>query len=1363
MAAVRVTVRPAAGPGPHFQAVGARDEVSRFIFELPPGNYVVGLTGERLEDRDVLVTVPEHGEVVIEPVLLHGTEAEDRTGEASLVDRRFQDFTGARAGEPGGFPADGRERALEQKRHMLDPDVVNRRFELEPVANPLPMSSFGSAESYFRIRLRAETGQFHRARVELPYDRAKLGWLDVRTLRVFEYDEKAGRMLLVPDSGSDPERTSAFAYIERPGLYGVIGLPSEGAPLEAVRLLCGLAGAEAGGDLAPLRARICDLLFCQEAPEAHGQLLPPGGWKGNACDFCQALKLAPGGLPECQIERVPGPPPGPPPAGPCQWLQAGPRNINGRIRAMATHPNNGNRVFAGAANSGVWATQDGGLSWTPLMFQEGALEIGALAVHLTNPANPAGDVTIYAGTGEPTWWPGYKGIGVLKSTASGAPGTWTPTGSIPSPGGDRFGAIVVDPTSVTANPATTVVHAGGPGGLYKSTNGGGVWNPVLIAGATKNIQGLALDPTNPAIVYAAVANEGIYRLDPGTGTWSTFNVSLATPFPQLILIVIGQSAPHKMYAKLDQAVYVYDTVTSAWHSLGSHGGTTYGYWNNVLGVDPQDSNIVFAAGFQFERTYDGGMTWQSPSVGHEDQHAVAFDPGNHLHVYVGNDGGVFAGVYASPSDVGTWSKRSDGLTISHLNSVASASIGTDLVGSGVQDNGTIRTTGGLTWDSLPIGGDGSDFIIDPANPLIVYGQLTTVGINGQPYKSTDGGNSFSPASAGLPDGNFVGKLVLDPASPPEPNRVLFVSGNDSKVYRSTNSASMWLASSPPLGGSATAIAIAPSNSAVVYAGSESGTVWRSSDNGAAVGNWKNVTVGTLPGSATLPSRQVSDIVVHPADPNTVYIGFSGFNGSQPGHVFRGSSTDGWTTWTWQDETSNLPDIPVNALEIDRTTPATLWAGTDTGVFRTTDSGMSWTSFDAGLPNVVIADLTLNAAGDLLRAAAYGYSLWEMHLGSAACPLVDVYVRDNKLDTGEATALSGVPDPTSPGSFVNWWESVDIKVDAYPYDTPPTDGVEFDRMVHDNPVRNDAGHPNPNKLYVQVHNRGPQPAHNVAVKVLYADASAALPPLPNDFWATYPNAWTAASAWFPVNAAVPFQSIPLLRPHTPAILSWDWVVPPTQAAHTCMLVVISADDDPISHSDSDPNDHLIWVVEPTDKHIALKNLVVVTGSIPPGGGGAPLGAVIELHNPTALGAYFDLGFEFGDLPVEARVSLLVPGLELKADLQASLAKGVTVRPVEGKEGWKHELVLSRQIPIDPCGGRRASALAGIRLEGGAKLPVEVVIDPGREARAGATYECSLVQGYQGAVIGGNTIEVRMEPRELTAGESGRAEEGKEGSG
>src|SRR5947209_19127530 len=228
---------------------------------------------------------------------------------------------------------------------------------------------------------------------------------------------------------------------------------------------------------------------------------------------------------------------------------------------------------------------------------------------------------------------------------------------------------------------------------------------------SKNISGLAMDPTNSTTLYAAVAFEGIYKFDPTTSTWNTFNTGFPASFPLLILIAIGQSAPHKMYAKLDDMVYVYNTATTSWQSLGAHGGTTYGYWNNVLGVDPVDSNIVFAGGIAMERSANGGTTWQPTGSLHSDQHALVFDSTNHLNVFVGDDGGIFQGVYPTATSAGTWTKVSDGLVLTQFNQVGISSAGPDIFGGGTQDNGTNRTVGGLTWDPI-FGGDGGDLIID---------------------------------------------------------------------------------------------------------------------------------------------------------------------------------------------------------------------------------------------------------------------------------------------------------------------------------------------------------------------------------------------------------------------------------------------------------------------------------------------------------------------------------------------------------------------------------------------------------------------------------------------------------------------------
>jgi photosystem II stability/assembly factor-like uncharacterized protein len=1039
----------------------------------------------------------------------------------------------------------------------------------------------------------------------------------------------------------------------------------------------------------------------------------------------------------------------------CNWLSIGPRNINGRIRAMAIHPTDGNTVFVGAGCGGVWITRDAGQSWKPLMRDESALEIGAVAVHLKDPSNPSSDTVIYAGTGEPTFWPGYKGIGVLKSIDGGA--TWNLTGMMPAPGNDRFSVVLIDSATVTSDPLSTTVYAGGtPGGLYKSMDGGNSWQILL----DKNIEGLAMDPTDHSVLYAAVTFEGIYKYDPVANGWNTFNNGFPSSFPRLILIAIGGSAPHKMYAKLDETIYTYDSATSSWQSLGNHGGATYGYWNNVLAVDPQDSDMIYAGGLYLERSFDGGQNWQYIGGLHADQHALVFDSINHLNVYAGNDGGVYRGTYTMPMDTGVWTKVSDGLIITQFNHTGVSSAGIDVVGGGTQDNGTNRTVGGLTWDNV-LEADGGYYVVDPDNPYIQYAETQ----NGRIYKSVDGGSSWTFTS--FPGGPWVTPILLDATSPLEPNRILFAGGND-QVYRTTNSASTWMPSSPSIGGGGVnSIAISPTSSAIVYSGTGAGKVWRSSDNGATMSNWTDITVGTVAGSVVLPNRGITDIVVHPTDPNIVYITFGGFESmtpATPGHVFRGTSINGGISWRWENISSNLPDIPVNAIQVNPTFSNILYLGSDVGIFATSDSGISWQDFEPRLPNVVITDLALNSNGDILRAATYGRGMFEIQI-KPTCPDVDVYIRDNKLDTGETTpSPSGVLDPTVPGGSVYWWESADIKIDSYPYYPIDSlfDGIEFDFSTNEDVIRNDASHLDPNRLYVQLHNRGPLPAHNVKVKVLWLDCAAATPLLPSDLWSNYPNDWTVSSDWKTVDASIPFQTIPELQPNTPVILMWNWTVPTTSSDHVCMLGIVSSDEDPINHSDIIADDHKSWVIVPNDKHITQRNLHIITAPAPRARP-EPIKTMLDFHNPFDFHQYFDIVIDKRLIPKESKLNILLPRVEMRRVQNPDIAttKGITLSKISSKERQKYKVrgVFKEDLEYDFSMKGDSTAhpenkgveiIPDIMIMPHGKIQATLMISPRPNAKPGSTYRFIIMQRHKEIVMGGSTYEVRISPAEVRGG-------------
>lgn len=860
-----------------------------------------------------------------------------------------------------------------------------------------------------------------------------------------------------------------------------------------------------------------------------------------------------------QMNRYsPGIEPGnvPPVPNLCNWISVGPRNINGRIRSLAIHPTQGNMIYAGAADGGVWKSTDSGQSWYPLMQYENSLSIGALAI---DPVNPN---TLYAGTGEPTWWPGYEGIGVLKSTDGG--NTWALTGPI---GNGHIARITVDPVN------THIVYcAGFPGGLYRTDNGGTSWTQIRAGDVTD----FALNPLSPNILYAGVRDDGVYKSTNRGATWFKLAGGLPTSVRFRVMLSLCAASPNTVYAKLDETVYKSTDNGSTWTSLGNHGGETYQYWCNYVAVDPTDPNIVFAAGINLEKSTNGGTTWTGrnglgdieKTALHADQHAMVFAPENHQKIYAANDGGV----YLSTDGANTWKKVSDGLIVSQFYGLGTSPATPSRLAGGMQDQGVSITGGSLTWHRI-VPGDGGILTFDPINPYTVFTETQ----NNNLLKSTDGGFSWIGATRGLTGiGPWIGAIALDSTSP----NILFTGRQ--KVFRTIDGATTWSESSPLVGGNVSAIAIAPSNHQVVYVGTSTGKIWKSTDGGKTSANWSDVT------KRLLPTRFVSDLLVDRRDPNIVVATFSGFNSftpTTPGHVFR--SSDGGGTWTNISgmNPNDLPDIPVNAIEIDKNDPNTLYLGTDAGAFRSTDLGAGWEIFEPGLPNTsIITDLELDENQHILNAATHGRGIWQIKV-NGNCPSADIYVRDNCLDTGQEPSPDDVVNPLSvvqggqKGDRVYHWECVDIKVDAPPFDAPDAllDGVEFDRdLISEHPVQNQVNH-----VYVQVHNRGPFKATNVKVKIWWTEATPTLPSFPNDFWSKYPNDSIDTTRWHPIGT---YQTIPNLEPERPVVLFWDWV--PPDSANRCILVVIDSTDNPI------PENHKILAPDAAirnDKRVGLKRL------------------------------------------------------------------------------------------------------------------------------------------------------------------------------
>jgi len=100
-----------------------------------------------------------------------------------------------------------------------------------------------------------------------------------------------------------------------------------------------------------------------------------------------------------------------------------------------------------------------------------------------------------------------------------------------------------------------------------------------------------------------------------------------------------------------------------------------------------------------------------------------------------------------------------------------------------------------------------------------------------------------------------------------------------------------------------------------------------------------------------------------------------------GHVYM--TKDGGATWTplhGNGTGFDLPNVRTYVVRFDPSDPTdqTLWAGTDLGLYRSTDLGQTWMRYGNNLPMVRVQDLFISLNGSLMRVAMYGRGIWEIY-------------------------------------------------------------------------------------------------------------------------------------------------------------------------------------------------------------------------------------------------------------------------------------------------------------------------------------------------------------------------------------------------
>jgi photosystem II stability/assembly factor-like uncharacterized protein len=374
-----------------------------------------------------------------------------------------------------------------------------------------------------------------------------------------------------------------------------------------------------------------------------------------------------------------------------------------------------------------------------------------------------------------------------------------------------------------------------------------------------------------------------------------------------------------------------------------------------------------------------------PNYSHADQHAITFHPmyngASNRRMFVASDGGIhrtndaraavgttldsICGI--TSADQVTWTSLNNGYQVTQFYHGAVYPDASSFFG-GTQDNGTIRgtTSGGSNWRMIS-GGDGGYVAVDTSDTDVLYGEFTGKSLQ----RSLNGGATWTPIHGGVtePAGNFqfIHPFAMDPT---ESQRLWY---GGAFAWRTENRGSTWTLASNFFASRIASWAISAANPDRVYVGVQhlgTTTSGRIFTTGEAT---------TATGSAVWPSAQprrgyVSSLAVDPVDPLIAYATYSTYNfDTNVGHVFK--TVDGGAVWTRVDH--SLPDMPVHSIVVHPTQPDTLYIGTELGVFVTIDGGATWMRENTGFANVITEHLELS--NERLFAFTHGRSAWSVSL------------------------------------------------------------------------------------------------------------------------------------------------------------------------------------------------------------------------------------------------------------------------------------------------------------------------------------------------------------------------------------------------
>ena len=660
--------------------------------------------------------------------------------------------------------------------------------------------------------------------------------------------------------------------------------------------------------------------------------------------------------------------------------------------------------YMGATGGGVWKTENGGSTWKNISDGYFGGSIGAIAVSSSHPN------VLYVGGGEVTVRGNVSpGTGIYKSVDGGR--SWRSMGLKNSRHIPRIRIHPSNPDIVYAAVLGDLFKDSDERGVFKSEDGGETWKRMLFANERAGAVDLILDPVNPDVLYASTwnvrrtpydfssggAGSALWKSEDAGKSWISLMDQEGMPEGPhgIIGVAVSPVNPDRVWAIIENeagGVYRSDDAGNEWELVNSDRSLRQRAWYYTrIYADSEDANRVYVMNVAYHVSNDGGQSFEARYAPHGDHHDLWIAPEDSDRLIIADDGGAQVSYDAGAS----WSTYMNQPTAQFYRVTTDDHFPYRIYGA-QQDNSAIRidsrsSNGYITdanWESTA-GGESAHLAPDPSDNSIVYGGsyggFLTRFNHGLDMNRAINVWPENPMGSGAEGMKFRFQWNFPVFfSPHDPNQLYTGSQH---LHRSVNGGETWEIISPDLtrneadklvssGGPITKDNTGVEYYATIFAATESaeepGLLWCGSDDGLlhvsrdGGKNWSDVTPAKMPEDA-----MVNCVEVDPHRPGGLYVAATRYKlGDYSPYLYH--TSDYGSTWSIITKGIDRGHF-TRVIRADRHTPDLLYAGTEFGLYASSNGGENWSSMQLNLPQVPITDLALKD-NDLI-VATQGRSFW----------------------------------------------------------------------------------------------------------------------------------------------------------------------------------------------------------------------------------------------------------------------------------------------------------------------------------------------------------------------------------------------------